>query len=69
MKEDTATWKEGVRPLMEAQRGKYDILFQRLFSGNKKINALTEVKEGQYLKEGVSLQPVHCVSGREINFL
>ena len=69
MKEDTATWKEGVRPLMEAQRGKYDILFERLFSGNKKINALTEVKEDQYLKEGVSLKPVHCVSGREINFL
>ena len=69
MKEDTATWKEGVRPLMEAQRGKYNILFERLFSGNKKINALTEVKEGQYLKEGVSLKPVHCVSGREINFL
>ena len=69
MKEDTATWKEGVRPLMEAQRGKYNILFERLFSGDKKINALTEVKEGQYLKEGVSLKPVHCVSGREINFL
>ena len=69
MEEDTAMWKEGVRPLMEAQRGKYDILFERLFSGNKKINALTEVKEGQYLKEGVSLKPVHSVSGREINFL
>ena len=69
MDEDTAMWKEGVRPLMEAQKGKNDILFERLFSGNKKINALTEVKEDQYLKEGVSLKPVHCVSRRKINFL
>ena len=58
MDEDTAMWKEGVRPLMEAQKGKNNILFERLFSRNKKINALTEVKE-----EGV------CVSGRKINFL
>ena len=42
-----------------------NILFKRLFSRNKKINALTE---DQYLKEGVSLKPVHCVSGRKINF-
>ena len=72
MEEDTATWKEGVRPLMEAQKGKNNILFasfERLFSVNKKINALTEAKEDQYLKEGVSLKPVHCVSGRKINFL
>ena len=41
----------------------YNILFERLFSRNKKINTLTEVKEDQYLKEGV------CVSGRKINFL
>ena len=68
MPEDKALWKEGVRPLMEAQKGK-NILFERLFSRNKKINALTEVKEDQYLKEGVSLKPVHCVSGRKINFL
>ena len=54
MDEDTAMWKEGVRPLMEAQKGKNNILFERLFSGNKKINALTEAKEDQYLKEGVS---------------
>ena len=33
---------------MEAQKGK-KILFERLFSRNKKINALTEVKENQYL--------------------
>ena len=51
MDEDTAMWKEGVRPLMEAQKGKNNILFERLFSRNKKINALTEVKEDQYLKE------------------
>ena len=69
MDEDTAMWKEGVRPLMEAQKGKNDILFERLFSGNKKINALTEIKEDQYLREGVSLKPVHYVSGRRINFL
>ena len=67
--EDKAVWKEGVRPLMEAQKGKNNILFERLFSRNKKINALTEVKEDQYLKEGVSLKPVHGVSGRRINFL
>ena len=66
MDQDTAMWKEGVRPLMEAQKGKNDILFERLFSGNKKINALTEVKEDQYLKEGVSLKPVHSVLGRRI---
>ena len=47
--EDTAVWKEGVRPLMEAQKGKNNILFERLFSRNKKISALTEVKEDQYL--------------------
>ena len=47
MDEDTAEWKEGVRPLMEAQKGKNNILFERLFSRNKKINALTEVKEDQ----------------------
>ena len=63
MDEDTAVWKKGVRPLMEAQKGKNNILFERLFSRNKKINALTEVKEDQFLKEGV------CVSGRKINFL
>ena len=68
MDEDTAMWKEGVRPLMEAQKGKNNILFERLFSGNKKINALTEVKEDQYLKEGVSLKPVHCVSGWRSKF-
>ena len=45
-----------------------NILFKRLFSGNKKINALTDVKEDQYLKEGVLLRPVHCVSGRKISF-
>ena len=63
MKEGTALWREGVRPLMETQKGKNNSLFERLFSRNKKINALTEVKEDQYLKEGV------CVSGRRINFL
>ena len=48
--EDTAVCKEGVRvrSFMEAQKGK-KILFERLFSRNKKINALTEVKENQYL--------------------
>ena len=40
MPEDKALWKEGVRPLMEAQKGK-NILFERLFSSNKTINALT----------------------------
>ena len=45
MDEDTAMWKEGVRPLMEAQKGKNNILFERLFSGNKKINALTGPKK------------------------
>ena len=34
---------------MEAQKGKKKMLFERLFSRNKKINALTEVKENQYL--------------------
>ena len=53
---------------MEAQKGKNNILFERLFSRNKKINALTEVKEDQYLKEGVSLKPVHCVSGWRSKF-
>ena len=49
MDEDTALWKEGVhvRPFMEAQKGK-NILFERLFSRNKKINALREVKQNQY---------------------
>ena len=49
MDEDTAMWKEGVRlrSFMEAQKGK-KILFERLFSRNKKINALTEVRENQY---------------------
>ena len=55
-------WKEGVRQLMEAQKGKNNVFFERLFSRNKKINTLTEVKEDQYLKEGV------CVSGPKINF-
>ena len=46
MDEDTAMWKEGVRvrSFMEAQKGK-KILFERLFNRN----ALTEVKENQYL--------------------
>ena len=50
MDEDTAMWKEGVhvRSFMEAQKGK-NILFERLFSRNKKINALTDVTEKQYL--------------------
>ena len=49
--QDTAMWKEGVRvtSFMEAQKGKKKILFEKLFSRNKKINALTEVKENQYL--------------------
>ena len=63
MDEDTAVWKEGVRPLMEAQKGKNNILFERLFSRNKKINTLTEVREDHHLKEGV------FVPGRKINFL
>ena len=42
MDEDTAMWKEGVRArsFLEAQKGK-KILFETLFSRNKKINALT----------------------------
>ena len=50
MDEDTALWKEGVlvRSFMEAQKGK-DILFERLFRRNKKINALTGVTENHYL--------------------
>ena len=50
MDEDTALWKEGVhvRSFMEAQKGK-NILLERLFSRNKKINALTDVTENQYL--------------------
>ena len=39
-----------MRPLLEAQKGKNNILFERLFSRNKKINALPEVKEDQYLR-------------------
>ena len=38
-----------VTSFMEAQKGKKKILFEKLFSRNKKINALTEVKENQYL--------------------
>ena len=51
MDEDTAMWKEGVRvrSFMEAQKGKKKILFEGFFSRNKKITALTEVKENQYL--------------------
>ena len=50
MDEDTAMWKEGVhvRSFMEDQKGK-NILFERLFSRNKKINAITDVTENQYL--------------------
>ena len=50
MDEDTALWKEGVhvRSFMEAQKGK-NILLERLFSRNKKINAQTDVTENQYL--------------------
>ena len=33
---------------MEAQKGK-QIVFEKLFSPNKKYNALTELKENQYL--------------------
>ena len=41
MDEDTAMWKEGgrVRSFMEAQKGTKKILFERLFSRSKKINA------------------------------
>ena len=39
---------------MEAQKGKNNILFERLFSRNKKINALTEVKEDEYLQEPIT---------------
>ena len=46
--EDTTMWKEGERSFMEAQKGK-KILFERVFSLNKKINAVTEVKENHYL--------------------
>ena len=52
MDEGTAVWREGVRPLMEAQKGKNNSLFERLFSCNKKINALTEVKRRSVLKRG-----------------
>ena len=50
MDEDMALWKEGVRvrSFMDAQKGKKK-LFEKLFSRDKKINALTEVKEIQYL--------------------
>ena len=38
-----------VRSFMEASPKRHKkILFERLFSCNKKINALTEVKESQY---------------------
>ena len=51
MNEDTAMWKEGVRvrSFMEAQKGKKILYFVKFFSRNKKINALTEVKENHYL--------------------
>ena len=57
---------------MEAQKGK-KILFERLFSRNKKINALTEVKEKQYLtasgiksfqKQTVRNNCLVCMTGR-----
>ena len=57
---------------MEAQKGK-KILFERLFSRNKKINALTEVKENQYLtasgiksfqKQTVRNTCLVCMTGR-----
>ena len=38
-----------VRSFMEAHKGAKKFLFERLFNSNKKINALTEVKENQYL--------------------
>ena len=51
MDEDTAKWKEGVRvrSFMEAQKGKKILYFVKFFSRNKKINALTEVTENQFL--------------------
>ena len=51
MDEDTAMWKEGVRvrSFMEAQKGKKILYFVKFFSRNKKINALTEVTENQFL--------------------
>ena len=51
MDEDTAMWKEDVhvRPFMEAQKGKKILYFVKFFSRNKKINALTEVTENQFL--------------------
>ena len=52
-----------IRVSVEAQKSKNNIVFERLFSRNKKISALTEVEEDQYSKEGV------CVLGRKINFL
>ena len=60
MDEDTAMWKEGVRPLMEAQKGTNNILFERFFSDNKKINALTEAKEESVLKRGSLPKTVNC---------
>ena len=51
MDEDTAMWKEGVRvrSFMESQKGKKILYFVKFFSRNKKINALTEVTENQFL--------------------
>ena len=51
MDEDTAMWKESVRvrSFMESQEGKKILYFVKFFSRNKKINALTEVTENQFL--------------------
>ena len=76
MDEDPAMWKAGlrVRSFMEVQKGK-KIIFERLFSRNKRINALTEVKENQYLtasgiksfqKQTVRNNCLVCMTGRLI---
>ena len=54
MDEDTAMWKERVRVIsfMEAQKGK-KILFEKLFSRNKKIN--------KYINRGRRKSVLNCI--------
>ena len=66
MDEDRAMWKEGVhvRSFMEVQKDK-KILFERLFSPNKKINALTEVYIGDYIVFWSCKVPSRAIHPRE----
>ena len=63
MDEDTAVWKKGVRPLMEAQKGKNNILLKGCFVAIKRLMLWQRSKKISTWKRAV------CVSGRKVNFL